>query len=113
MKTNITLKLDSGLLREVKILAAEIGLGERQGQKYLAELERARMIRRVQRFQQRAQTSNEFEFLWHEMFIQGVNDRSGEGVNDHSPPPPNYRSPRCRKCRAKGTRKRCWFGLPW
>ena len=69
----------------VKNLAAEIGLCERQGQKYLAELERARLIRRVYRFNDKGQTSNEFEFLWHAVFTQGVNDRSGEGVNDDSP----------------------------
>jgi len=34
------------------------------------------LIRRVERYVNRAQTSNEFEFLWHEMFQQGVNDRS-------------------------------------
>jgi hypothetical protein len=78
----------------VKTLAAEIGLGERQGQKYVAELERARLIRRVRRFDQRAQKSNEFEFLWHEMFAQGVNDRSGEGVNDKSLRGVNDRSPK-------------------
>ena len=78
----------------VKSLAAEIGLGARQGQKYLAELERARLIRRVYRYRQSAQTSNEFEFLWHEMFTQGVNDRSGEGVNDPSARGVNDRSPK-------------------
>jgi Helix-turn-helix domain len=78
----------------VKSLAAEIGLGERQGQKYLTELERARLIRRVCRFNHRGQTSNEFEFLWHEMFTQGVNDRSGEGVNDPSLRGVNDRSPK-------------------
>ena len=78
----------------VKILAAEIGLGERLGQKYVAELERASLIRRVSRFDHRSQMSNEFEFLWHEMFIQGVNDRSGEGVNDDSLRGVNDRSPK-------------------
>jgi hypothetical protein len=78
----------------VKSLAAEIGLGARQGQKYLAELERARLIRRKGRFHQRGQTSNKFEFLWHEMFAQGVNDRSGEGANDPSLRGVNDRSPK-------------------
>jgi hypothetical protein len=78
----------------VTTLAAEIGVGKRQGQKYLAELERARLIRRVRRFDQRAQTSNEFEFLWHEIFAQGVNDRSGVGVNDDSPRGVNDDSPK-------------------
>jgi hypothetical protein len=78
----------------VKTLAGEIGVGERQGQKYLAELERAHLIRRVRRFERRAQTSNEFEFLWHEIFAQGVNDRSGERVNDDSRRGVNDRSPK-------------------
>jgi DNA-binding transcriptional regulator YhcF (GntR family) len=69
----------------VKTLAAEIGVGERQTQKYLVELEKARLIRRRSCFVGRAQTSNTFEFLWHEIFEEGVNDRSREGVNDHSP----------------------------
>src|SRR5579863_5227286 len=69
----------------VRVLGAEIGVGERQTQKYLVELEKFSLIRRQNCFAGRAQTSNTFEFLWHEMFEEGVNDRSGEGVNDHSP----------------------------
>jgi len=78
----------------VKTLGGEIGVGERQAQKYLAELEKASLIRRVERFTNRAQTSNAFEFLWHEIFQRGVNDRSGEGVNDNSPRGVNDRSPK-------------------
>jgi len=78
----------------VKTLGGEIGVGERQAQKYLAELEKACLIRRVERFANRAQTSNTFEFLWHEIFERGVNDRSGEGVNDDSPRGVNDRSPK-------------------
>lgn len=77
----------------VKTLGAEIGVGDRQAQKYLAELEQAMLLRRVSRFARRAQTSNAFEFLWHELFVRGVNDRSGEGVNDHSPGGVNDSSP--------------------
>jgi hypothetical protein len=69
-------------------------VGARQGQKYLAELEQAGLIRRVSRFTQRAQTSNTFEFLWHELFVRGANDCSGEGVNDNSPRGVNDRSPK-------------------
>lgn len=65
----------------MKTLGAEIGVGERQAQKYVAELEQAILIRRVSRFARRAQTSNAFEFLWHELIVRGVNDRSGEGVS--------------------------------
>jgi len=76
-----------------KTLGAEIGVGERQAQKYLAELEQERLIRRLRRFASRAQTSNAFEFLWHEL-LGGVNHRSGEGVNDSSLRGANDRSPK-------------------
>src|ERR1700733_6994752 len=69
----------------VSKLAAEIGIGARQAQKYLAELEKAKLIRRRTRFSDRAQASNAFEFLWHPLFQDRVNDLAGEGVNDPSP----------------------------
>ena len=69
----------------VKTLAAEIGVSERQAQRYLTELERKKLIRRVTRFAGPAQTSNAFEFLWHELFERGVTDPSGEGVTDVTP----------------------------
>jgi DNA-binding transcriptional regulator YhcF (GntR family) len=78
----------------VKTLASEIGVGERQTQKYLVELEKAKLIRRRSCFADRAQTSNTFEFLWHEMFQEGVNDSSGEGVNYSSPRGVNDHSPK-------------------
>ena len=77
----------------MRALASEIGIGDRQAQKYIRELERARLIRRIQRFSGSAQTSNSFEFLWHVLF-GGMNDRSGEGVNDNSLPPVNDSSPK-------------------
>ena len=78
----------------VDTLAQEIGVGGRQAQKYLAELEKVKLIRRRARFSDRAQTSNVIEFLWHPLFQEGVNDRSGEGVNDDSPGGVNDRSPK-------------------
>ena len=78
----------------VKTLGNEVGIGERQAQKYISELEKALLIRRVERYINRAQISNGFEFLWHEIFQQGVNDRSREGVNDDSPRGVNDRSPK-------------------
>jgi len=68
----------------VATLAAEIGLGARQTRKYLAELERKGLTRRISRFKGGAQISNTFEFLGHPLFKAGVNDRSGERVNDDS-----------------------------
>jgi hypothetical protein len=65
----------------VSALAQEIGVGDRQAQKYLAELEKTKLIRRRTRFSGRAQTSNTIEFLWHPLFQEGVNDHSPGGVN--------------------------------
>ena len=69
----------------MKTLAVEIGAGTRQTRRYIAELERFRLIRRRDRFANRAQTSNAFEFLWHELFAMGVTDSTGEGLSDPSP----------------------------
>src|SRR5262249_5898057 len=57
-------------------LAAEIGVGERQAQRYVKELEREGLLRRRTRFSGGAQTSNAFEFLWHQVFEGGGGDRS-------------------------------------
>jgi hypothetical protein len=78
----------------VSNLALEIGIGQRQAQKYLAELEKAKLIRRRTRFSDRAQASNSFEFLWHPLFQDWVNDPAGEGVNDPSPGGVNDSSPK-------------------
>jgi len=78
----------------VDTLAAEIGLGGRQVQRYVAELERAHLIRRVIRYAGRAQASNGFEFLWHEMFQDGVTDVSPEGVSHPSPHRVSHLSPK-------------------
>jgi hypothetical protein len=78
----------------MKTLGEEIGVGERQAQKYVAELERHQLVRRISRYVGRAQTSNGFEFLWHELFEEGVNDRSGGRVNDHSGDGANDSSPK-------------------
>jgi hypothetical protein len=78
----------------VSTLAAEIGVRERQAQNYLGELETAKLIRRVSRFRGRAQDSNAYEFLWHEVFSQGVHDRAGGGVQDPSPRGVQDRAPK-------------------
>lgn len=77
----------------MKTLGSEIGVGERQAQKYRAELEKAKLIRRVNRYAGRARTSNAFEFLWHELFDKRATDRSGGGVNDNSSQRANDSSP--------------------
>jgi hypothetical protein len=76
----------------MKSLGLEVGIGGRQAQKYVVELEKAKLIRRVSRFTARAQTSNAFEFLWHELFETALNYRSPEGANDDSPRGANDRS---------------------
>ena len=63
----------------VETLGQEIGVGERQAQRYLGELERTKLIRRRSRFLEQAQTSNLIEFLWHPLFQDGVTDVSGRG----------------------------------
>jgi hypothetical protein len=78
----------------VGTLAEEIGVGARQAQKYLGELEKVKLIRRRARFLDGAQSSNAIEFLWHRLFQDGVNDQTGEGVNDCSLPPVNDSSPK-------------------
>lgn len=77
-----------------KVLARELGVGPRQAQKYITELERHRLLRRRPRFNGRGQTSNEYEFLWHELFEDGENDRSWGGENDCSGEGENDRSPK-------------------
>lgn len=69
----------------VGTLASETGVGERQAQRYLAELERHRLIERINRFDEKGQTSNAFHFLWHPAFESGVTDTSPGGVTDTSP----------------------------
>jgi Helix-turn-helix domain len=61
----------------VETLAAEIGVGVRQAQNCLAELHRARLIRKTIR----PGTTDFIEFLWHEAF-----EPKHRGVNDVSPP---------------------------
>jgi len=78
----------------VATLAAEIGVGARQAQKYLTELERHRLVKRITRFLGKGQTSNSFQFLWHRIFVEGVNDSSPGGVNDSSGEGVNDRSPK-------------------
>jgi len=78
----------------METLGQEIGVGERQAQKYVVELERNNLVRRISRYLRRAQTSNGFEFLWHELFEEGVNDRSGGRVNDCSGERVSDRSPK-------------------
>ena len=78
----------------VGTLAREIGVSDRQAQRYLAELERAQLIRRVERFVEGGQISNNIEFLWHHIFEARVTDGPGEGVTDMSSPGVTDMSPK-------------------
>lgn len=74
-------------------LAAEIGLSTRQVQRSVAELEKQHFIRRVGRFLGASQTSNVFEFLWHEVFVRG--DESVTTPGDiYDTPPVTFMSPK-------------------
>lgn len=77
-------------------LAAEVGLGERQVQKHLGLLEEARLIRRIRRFAAGgAQTSNAYEFLWHEVFEASPNSKRSSGrVTSSSPSPVHASAPK-------------------
>lgn len=75
-------------------LGQEIEVGERQAQKLVCELEKNELVRRIFRFNDRGQTSNGFEFLWHEIFEDRANDSSGEGVNYRAGEGANDSSPK-------------------
>lgn len=69
----------------VKTLAKEIAVSERSAQNYLEDLVRIGLIRRVPRFSDDGQTSNEYIFLWHPLFQEGVQNSAPEGVKDSAP----------------------------
>jgi hypothetical protein len=66
-------------------LGREIGVGERQAQYYVRELERNQLVRVKRRFVDGAQRSNSFEFLWHEVFEAGGARYFGGGGARDSP----------------------------
>jgi Helix-turn-helix domain len=86
-----------------RVLGREIGVGERQAQKYIAELQQFGLIRRSARFQWKQQTSNNIQFLWHPVFQEsnstepltgGENDNSSPRENDPTGGRVNDRSPK-------------------
>jgi hypothetical protein len=66
----------------VRTLAAEVATSERQTQRYLGELERKNLIRRMPRILKSGQTSSIYVFLWHPLFEEGATDPASEGVTD-------------------------------
>jgi hypothetical protein len=85
---------DGNCYPAVPTLASEIAISVRQTQKYLAELERIELIRRVPRISDSGQTSNAYVFLWHPLFEEGVKGTAPEGVTDPAPEGVNDRSPK-------------------
>jgi len=69
----------------VKTLATELATSERQTQRYLRELERNELIKRIPRISESGQTSSIYVFLWHQLFEEGVTDTSPEGVTNMTP----------------------------
>ena len=68
---------DSECYPSMKALARELGICSRHCRRYIRELEANRLIRRASRYRDGAQTSNRFEFVWHEVFQDdGRNDQS-------------------------------------
>lgn len=63
----------------VSSLAEEVGLGVRQTQKHLRSLEKRKFIRTEKRFQKEKQTSNSYDFLWHQIFEEWEKQHPKEG----------------------------------
>jgi hypothetical protein len=85
----------------VETLAQEIGVGRRQCQRYMSELELRALIRRQSRYVADSQISNQYEFLWHEVFEcarprqQRRDDRSDTlPMTDLTPTPVTLTSPK-------------------
>jgi Helix-turn-helix domain len=69
----------------VPTLAAEIGVCVRQTQYYVSELEREKLIRRVTRLSDGGQTSNAYQFLWHQLLGTPVKEIAPGGVQNVAP----------------------------
>lgn len=78
----------------IAALARELGVCQRQAQRYLRELERARLISRSLGVgPQGGQTSNSYQFLWHEI-LDGVTVLSCPGGDGSVTHPPTRVSPK-------------------
>lgn len=85
---------DGNCYPSVAMLAAELTTSVRQTQRYLAELEKAELIRRTPRILKSGQTSSAYVFLWHPLFEAGITDSKPEGVTDPTPDGVTDRSPK-------------------
>jgi len=80
---------DGTCFPSMRTLGAKLGISARQARAYVAALERAKLIRRIKRYDESGQTSNGFEFLWHALLTVSVKDTSGGPRNDTSALPRN------------------------
>jgi len=69
-------------------LGAKLGISPRQARTYVAALEKAQLIRRVKRYDDSGQKSNEFQFLWHRLLNDSLKNSSAGPRKDASVFPP-------------------------
>ena len=80
---------DGSCFLSMKTLGSKLGISPRQARAYVAALENAKFIRRMKRCNNGGQTSNGFQFLWHELLTDSVKNTSGGPRNDTSALPRN------------------------
>ena len=74
----------------VKTLARELGIKERQAQRYLSELQANGLVRSFPRFKApNVRDTNGFVFLWHKIFVGSIRP----SVSDLTPPPVSRTTP--------------------
>jgi hypothetical protein len=67
----------------VETLGAEIGVGKALGPEVPCGVGESEVHPAAHPVPGKRSNQNFIEFLWHPIFQEGVNDSSGEGVNDH------------------------------
>ena len=80
---------DGTCFPSMRTLGARLGISARQARSYVAALEHAQLIRRVKRRNDKGQTSNGFQFLWHSLLTDSVKHTSEAPRNDASALPRN------------------------
>jgi hypothetical protein len=73
----------------MQALGATLGVSSRQARSYVAALERAQLVRRMKRYDEGGQTSNGFEFLWHDLLSASLKKPSEAPRSDPSVSPRN------------------------
>jgi hypothetical protein len=75
---------DGTCFPSMQALGAKLGVSSRQARSYAAALERTKLIRRAKRYDENGQTSNGFEFLWHDLLSASLKKPSEAPRNDPS-----------------------------